>query len=147
MPSPDTQLICVENTEARLLGFPADKGAKIKAFNLAPMRNFLPAATVEALQARRTTKRGLQAGWDKAVERGAIKVHTPADSDALRRIKDVTAPSSLKDMNTKAACAIVRVTSDEAVLGLWLNAETRARVKDAIQLRLAELSSAGAPQG
>ena len=142
------QLICVENTEARLLGFPGSKDAKIKAFNLAPLRNFLPASTVQALQTKAPgVKKGLQLGWDQAVARGAIKVHSPEASAVLRKISDPTAPSDLKGMNTKAAEAIVRVTSDEGVLRLWLESEGRKKVRDAIQLRIAELGSVGAPQG
>lgn len=134
------QLIRVDNKEPRLRLFPADRVAKVPAIRLGPGGNNVPASAVAALEAGKA-KRGACAGWAKAKASGAIVVHSLADSAVLtKRPEGVTAPSSLKDRNTKAALAIVKVTSDVEVLAMWAGKEShRPKVAEAIAARLAEL--------
>lgn len=120
--------------------FPADPVSKIEKFVLAPGGNNVPAHVVRTLEAKEAKVRGLQAEWTKLRASGVIEVASAQDSEILtRKPEGADAPASLVGRATKAAIAIVRVTSDVDVLQMWARKETRDKVKDAIAGRLAVL--------
>jgi hypothetical protein len=137
--------IRVENTGDALICFPNQKQAagraRVGAFRLVPGGNNVPRSIVEAFEAGKVMD-GPKVMWGRYKDSGKIKVASVTESAALtKQPEGPEAPSNLHDRTPAAALAIVKITSDAAVLKLWAAAEQRGPVQGAIRSRLTELGA------
>jgi hypothetical protein len=137
----------VENTLKAPQDFPPDRKNGIPRLYLVPGGNNVSAAVVQALTTGKgpkgaDVKRGLTKDWRRKLDRGAIKVHSAAESAVLtKKAPGPDHPANLAEYGAEAAVSIVKVTSDADVLDLWRAAEPRKTVQRAIETRLVELGN------
>lgn len=118
----DTEIICVKNTQAKVLDLPA--AGNFDTRSLQPGRNRVPAAHMAAVLNNPGVKFWIDREWIVPEPGGETKPEGP------------DAPASLEAYKPEGAIALVEAESDPAVLRRWMENEQRQPVRAALAARL-----------